>query len=203
MVKSTVTFIRGALEQSRARLLDRLEGIGEAEYFWEPVAGCWSVRRRVDAVTKLANGRGEWVLDYDLPDPDPAPFTTIAWRVIHLALVHAGYVDEAFGPGGDVPWDNYEIPFTAREGIAFYGKQVDRLLIPLGQLADHDLERQVVIPWWSKSASLAVVYGVALDENSHHGAEVGVLRDLYRGVAFHKRRSTEGPPGEHELAPPS
>lgn len=186
MVMSTVTFIRDALEQSRHRLLDRLRGIDDLEYFWEPVAGCWSVRRRADTVTKLANGRGEWVLDYDLPDPDPAPFTTIAWRLIHLALVHAGYVDEAFGQGGDVPWDNYEIPFTAREGIAFYGEQVGRLLIPLGQMADHDLERQVVIPWWSEPASLAVVYGVALNENGHHGAEVGVLRDLYRGIALHK-----------------
>jgi hypothetical protein len=184
MVKSTVTFIRDALEKSRSRLLDRLRGIDDVEYFWEPVAGCWSVRRRVDAVTKLPNGRGEWVLDYDLPDPDPAPFTTIAWRLIHLALVHAGYADEAFGPGGDVPWDNYEIPFTAVGGIALYQEQLGRLLSPLEQMVDEDLDRLVVIPWWSKPASLAVVYGVVLDENSHHSAEVGVLRDLYRRIAF-------------------
>ena len=28
------------------QLRPRLDGLSDAEYFWEPVAGCWSVRRR-------------------------------------------------------------------------------------------------------------------------------------------------------------
>lgn len=193
MATSTVDFIRDALEQSRARLVNRLRGIEDAEYFWEPVAGCWSVRRRLAAVTKLANGRGEWVCDYDLPEPDPAPFTTIAWRLIHLALAHAGYADEAFGGGGDVPWDSYDIPSTARGGVAFYEEQVGRWLGPLGRMADDDLQRSVIIPWWSGAAPLAVVYRVIVDENAHHGAEAGVLRDLYRGITRDATHDGQGP----------
>ncbi len=143
---STVDFIRDALEQSRARLVNRLRGIEDAEYFWEPVAGCWSVRRRSEAVTKLANGRGEWVCDHDLPDPDPAPLKTIAWRLI------------------------------------FYDEQVGRWLGPLGRMADDDLQRLVVVPWWPEAAPLAVIYRVILDENAHHGAEAGVLRELYQRI---------------------
>ena len=34
--------------------------------------------------TPTAFGPGEWVLDDDSQDPDPAPVTTIAWRLGHL-----------------------------------------------------------------------------------------------------------------------
>jgi hypothetical protein len=53
------------------RFLGRLEGLGDAEYFWEPVPGCWSVRQGAD---------GRWVLDGG-GAPEPAPVTTIAWRI--------------------------------------------------------------------------------------------------------------------------
>lgn len=29
-------------------------------------------------------GAGDWVLDFALPEPKPAPVTTIAWRLGHL-----------------------------------------------------------------------------------------------------------------------
>ena len=35
----------------------RLEGLSDAEYFWEPVSGCWSIRPRAEAVA-LAVGSG-------------------------------------------------------------------------------------------------------------------------------------------------
>jgi len=54
----------------------RLDGLTDAEYLWEPVPACWSVRR-------LAAGRyrahpGQW------PETGPSPFTTIAWRMCHI-----------------------------------------------------------------------------------------------------------------------
>ncbi|MEZ4728248.1 MAG: hypothetical protein R3E79_14035 [Caldilineaceae bacterium] len=36
-------------DTSYAMVRDRLNGLTDAEYFWEPVAGCWSVRRRAEA----------------------------------------------------------------------------------------------------------------------------------------------------------
>ena len=39
-----------AFDYVHARLLDRLAGLGDGEYFWEPVPGCWSVRQGVDDI---------------------------------------------------------------------------------------------------------------------------------------------------------
>ncbi len=62
----------------------RLDGLTDEEYFWEPVAGCWSVRRRAEAKTTPVIGRGEWVFEKERGDPQPAPFTTLAWRLCHV-----------------------------------------------------------------------------------------------------------------------
>ena len=53
----------------------RFEGMSDDEYLWEPADGCWSIRRRPD---------GTWSDEFVMPSPDPAPFTTIAWRMWHL-----------------------------------------------------------------------------------------------------------------------
>ena len=46
----------------------------DEEYRWEPVPGCWSVRRRADGpgpgATELL-GTGEWGLDLAWPAPGP------------------------------------------------------------------------------------------------------------------------------------
>ncbi|KUN24876.1 hypothetical protein AQJ23_19420 [Streptomyces antibioticus] len=46
----------------------RLIGLSDEEYLWEPVADCWSLRRREEAVTPRAFGPGDWVLDLGAPD---------------------------------------------------------------------------------------------------------------------------------------
>jgi hypothetical protein len=43
------------MDEVYARLRGRLEGLGEEEYFWEPVPGCWTVHR---------DESGAWVTDY-------------------------------------------------------------------------------------------------------------------------------------------
>src|SRR5579875_432552 len=73
------------------RLISRLQGLSDEEFFWEPVPGCWTVRLRQTATSRLANGSGEWVIDYDDPDPQPPPFTTIAWRSVHIWHVNERY----------------------------------------------------------------------------------------------------------------
>ena len=57
------------------RIRTRIDGLSDAEYFWEPTPGCWSIRQRAD---------GTWMADWPLPRPEPEPFTTIAWRMWHL-----------------------------------------------------------------------------------------------------------------------
>src|SRR5690348_17275180 len=64
----------------RRRIVDRLAGLDDAEYLWEPVGNVWSVRPGPD---------GAWRADVGLHGSTwtpivPLPFTTIAWRMWHL-----------------------------------------------------------------------------------------------------------------------
>ena len=48
----------------RAALRPRLDGLTDEEYFWEPVAGCWSVRRRGVSTAPIAVGAGEFTFEF-------------------------------------------------------------------------------------------------------------------------------------------
>ncbi|MCZ9337237.1 DinB family protein, partial [Streptomyces sp. TRM76130] len=75
----------------------------DAEYFWEPVPHCWSVRRRADGPGARAEflagaASGEWGRDAaPYPHPWPPPFTTLAWRLSHLAEMLALRADHTAG----------------------------------------------------------------------------------------------------------
>jgi len=83
-----VDVLRESFEGSCRRVTRKLTGITDGEYFWEPVAGCWTVHRRSEQRAITADGSGEWVIDSELPEPRPAPVTTIAWRTVHIAAVN-------------------------------------------------------------------------------------------------------------------
>ncbi|MFC8594150.1 DinB family protein [Streptomyces atroolivaceus] len=68
----------GQFDQAREMAQVRLTGLRDEEYLWEPVAGCWSVRRRGEAVTPRAYGPGEWVLDKGAPDIPANEYAEIA-----------------------------------------------------------------------------------------------------------------------------
>jgi hypothetical protein len=61
-----------------AHLWPRLRGLTDEEYYWEPVEGAWSLRPGPDGRLVL-DGTGR-------RPPDPPPLTTIAWRVVHIAV---------------------------------------------------------------------------------------------------------------------
>src|SRR5919197_1454625 len=68
----------GLADDAWRRLRGRIEGLTDEEYFWEPAPYCWTVR---------AVGDGTWRADEAALPPDPAPVTTIAWRLSHLVGV--------------------------------------------------------------------------------------------------------------------
>jgi hypothetical protein len=57
---SRVELLLAQMDEVYGRLRLRLEGLGDDEYLWEPVAGGWAVRR---------DRSGGWVADYAEPDP--------------------------------------------------------------------------------------------------------------------------------------
>ena len=100
-------------------LRPRLTGMTDDEYFWEPVPGCWSIRPRATAVTRMAAGKGDLVIDFEFPEPTPTPVTTIAWRLGHIGSGVLGFrADNHFGRGAP-NFDEVEWPASAEAAIAY------------------------------------------------------------------------------------
>lgn len=68
------------------QLRPRLDGLTDEEYLWEPVHDCWSIRQLGEAVSADPRGAGDYLIDWEYPEPDPPPVTTIAWRIGHIAV---------------------------------------------------------------------------------------------------------------------
>jgi hypothetical protein len=163
-----VELLLAQMDEVYGRLAARLEGLTDAEYFWEPVPGCWTVRR---------DGSGAWVADYAEPDPDPAPFTTIAWRLAHLADCKVIYHEWAFGPRR-LTFPDLAAPATAADALARLEEGQRRLRAALAGLGDDQLDGLRWTNWgerWPAWRVLCTLVG----HDAHHGGEIGCLRDLY------------------------
>jgi hypothetical protein len=154
-----------------------LSGVGEEEFFWEPVAGCWTVHRRSQMRGVSAGGSGEWVIDYDASQPQPAPFTTIAWRTLHLASVNYLYWDYAFG-SASLTFD-LELPGEAAEATDWLFASHEPVKDALIGLNDVDLDKLVPTSWGEQWPVHQVIVTL-INEQVHHGAEISLMRDLYR-----------------------
>jgi DinB superfamily len=171
------------LVQSRELSSARLEGLTDDEYLWEPVGGMWSIRRRSEASTPDAYGRGDWVLDFERIDPfEPGPLTTIAWRVGHIISMYAGRWEWTFGDRSTDPKDIVEFTTSADDAATTMWDWIDRWVARIDRLTDAELDMVgygqypqgldphlpfIGILWWMNR------------ETIHHLAEVALLRDLY------------------------
>ncbi|HEV2372585.1 MAG TPA: DinB family protein [Streptosporangiaceae bacterium] len=156
------------------RLTGRLTGLTDDEYFWEPVAGCWSLRQ---------DAQGRWQLDGDGgggPAPDPVPVTTIAWRLGHIGdLVLANFATRRFGDGKQAG-ARTDLPPHASTVRGFLDEQYQNWRSGLAGLSQPQWAEPLGPPWGPYAEANTVDLALhVLDEVVHHGAEVGVLRDLY------------------------
>ena len=111
--------VLSSFDQTADQLRRRLHGLGDEEYLWEPVPGCWSVRPGPDG--PLADAPE---VD-DGTDPDPAPVTTLAWRTWHVAVdALDSYSVGAFGTGGTGLAGRSWV-LTAGEAVELLGRAVD------------------------------------------------------------------------------
>ena len=100
------------------QLRPRLDGLTDAEYLWEPVPGCWSVRPRGTSSAPVQGGSGAMVVEFAFPEPDPAPVTTIAWRLGHLTVGVFGVRNAAHFGAAPVDYLSYDYPATAADALA-------------------------------------------------------------------------------------
>jgi hypothetical protein len=174
---TAVDLLRAGFAASSEKLAEVLAGIGDEEFFWEPVPGCWTVHRRSEVRAASADGSGEWVIDYEVPDPDPAPVTTIAWRTVHIAAVNYLYWDYAFGPG-TLSFD-LEMPGDARTAVAWLAVSQRPVAAELAALGEGDLDSPRLTNWGERWPCHRI-FSTLINEQVHHGAEISLLRDLYR-----------------------
>jgi hypothetical protein len=66
------------------QLRPRLDGLTDDEYFWQPVPGCWTIRRSGENSAPVSVDSGQFTMDYGSQPTEPEPVTTIAWRLAHL-----------------------------------------------------------------------------------------------------------------------
>ncbi|MEU5724227.1 DinB family protein [Micromonospora sp. NPDC047738] len=171
------------------QLRERLDGLTDDEYFWEPAPGCWSVRPRGTGIAPVQAGSGAMTIDFAMPQPDPPPFTTIAWRLGHvivgvLAVRNAAHF-------GRVPTDyqSFEYATTATAALAQLDAEYATWLAGVESLGEAGLARpcgEAEGPYAGRPLAALVLH--INRELIHHLAEVCLLRDLYQHTHEETRR---------------
>lgn len=152
--------------------LRRIDDLTDEEMLWEPVAGCMTVRDGV--MDPLPRAPHHY-------DGRPDPVTTIAWRLGHI--VHDGLladrnprmlgVDDV-PPATPVASSAEGMRTNLAAAIDWWSSLVEglddaHLSAPIGAIGG---------PYGEAPRAGFVVH--LNNEAVHHGAEVGVLRDLWR-----------------------
>ncbi len=156
-----------------ARFTARLDGLTDEEYLWEPVPDCWSLVPGEDGKLNM-----RWGLIFD----EVAPVTTIAWRLTHII--------DLFSEDRCATWVGLE-PETknlfadgAPRNVAMARRMLDEAFARWKRYVaaidmDHIFDKIGPIGGRISDATRAKFVLHILDEVIHHGAEIGVLRDLW------------------------
>lgn len=169
-----------------SRLAERLDGLTDDEYLWQPVPGGWSIHPDSDGVWHAdlgSTGSTATVIS-------PPPFTTIGWRMWHLgASPNPTWPPPRPKSSSELVdgWFRQSRPESAADAVP--GADAARRLViehwdgfagAVASLSDDDLLTQMgpVAGPLAESTVLGLVLHIG-DELVHHSAEIGVLRDLY------------------------
>lgn len=150
-----------------SQLRPRLDGLTDDEYFWCPVPNCWTVHP-------------DGGIDFEYPPPEPAPFTTIAWRLAHVivgVLAMRNHSHFAWPPADYQSW-----PYATDAATAL--RQLDDAcqawMTGVRALTKDDLQRPcgpAEGPYAEHPFSELILH--INREIIHHGAEIACIRDLY------------------------
>ena len=172
----------------------------DEEFFWEPLPGSWSVRRRSECLTPTPFGTEDWVADFDAEIRRVSRSGRGQRASDDGGMAHVAHRLHARSNGGvglprrhevsrerlDVALHRGSHPvFTsadeAVQTIRAGWRALDR---ELQASTDEQLERQT--RFWGypghpgPPAPAHRVIALKLNEISHHGTQVCMLRDLYR-----------------------
>jgi DinB superfamily len=148
-------------------LRPRLDGLTDDEYFWQPVPDCWTIHP-------------DGAIDFTYPEPDPPPFTTIAWRLAHVIVgVLAVRNHNHFG-GPEASYLTWQYATDAASALRQLDEAYTKWIAGVRGLSEDDLSRPVgpAEGPWADYPFIALVLHINR-EVIHHGAEIACIRDLY------------------------
>ncbi|GAA2335304.1 DinB family protein [Saccharopolyspora halophila] len=161
------------------QLRARLEGLTDDEYFWAPVPDAWSVRPRGTSTAQIQAGSGDFTVDYGYPAPDPAPFTTIAWRLAHVIVGVLAMRNAAHFGAPEASYDSWTYAGDADTALDQLETQLDTWLVGVQGLTEAQLREPVGDKEPFPELAMADLVLHIHRELIHHLAEISLLRDLY------------------------
>ncbi|MFB6979561.1 DinB family protein [Streptomyces scopuliridis] len=146
-----------------------LERLEPADFLWEPVSHCWTVRQ---------DAGGTWVPDWAETEPDPIPVPTVGWLSWHIGWWWSVTIDHA---RGRTPRERKEIgwPGDGEAAISWLRGLREEWLTVLARLTDADLDATAPFPWQNDPEhTVAHMVGWVNSELMKNAAEIGQLRLL-------------------------
>ena len=162
------------------QLRDRLDGLTDDEYFWEPVPGCWNVRPRGTGTAPVQAGSGAMTIDFAMPEPDPPPFSTIAWRLGHVIVGVLAMRNAAHFGRTPTDYQSYAYAPTAAEALAQLDAEYATWQAGVASLGEPGLARrcgEAEGPYADHPMAALILH--INREMIHHLSEVCLLRDLH------------------------
>jgi hypothetical protein len=181
--------------------------LAEDEFFWEPALHAWSVRRRDHCRTATPFGDGDWVVDFEFPEPTPTPLTSIAWLAWHIGSVPGRLAEIDFLGGERTMASGWTSPYlshhpvfsTAAGAVGIFRQGWASLRSRIEITSDEAFEMFTPDYTYARAPmkdglcalgqpgpgrhATSFVVG-ALNEVSHHGSQICVLRDLYAAATI-------------------
>jgi hypothetical protein len=156
------------LDDAYARLRERLDGLSDEEFFWQPVPDCWTIYQ---------DSSGRWTYHYAIPDPHPAPITTIGCLLVHLGACKLMYHEWAYGPAR-LTWPELRVPHTATGAIGLLERGQALLREDLAGLSEQQIDEPRKTNWGELWPAWRIFWAM-INHDAVHGGAIGHLRDLY------------------------
>ena len=171
------------------------------ELRWEPTADAWTVRPVTECRTATPFVTGSLAADFDadlvvaaVDGKATEPLTSIAWLFWHVGSQPGRTAELDFLGGAHSAASGWTSPYiashpmflSAEEAVTVMQTGWRALDTALRSATDEQLERPT--RFWGyggpgPTGTGAQIVGSVLNEVSHHGTQIGVLRDLYRARA--------------------
>ncbi len=106
---------------------------------------------------------------------------TIGWRLLHLAVWTDIYREWTFTDRRPKA-EEYDYPGNATDAVAWLEGANDAFANEVHSMSEDDIDSLRPTHYGKQRSAGDLIWDIAI-EHTHHGAEIGVLRDLIRGRA--------------------